>query len=142
MAEQINNEFFSLLHLACLRKIIKENPEDYELVCSSIGKEIGARIIDDFCSKHYIMNKIKRKDIEHYIRLFFSTYFDKTIEFKKNAFKTKEMYEEHCGLYIIEAILNEVFECLSGQVKIEIDPLEDGFVVVDLIEDKNSIVSS
>lgn len=116
MAEEINNDVFSLFYLALLRKVLKENPEDSETVCLEIGKEIGQRIVEDFCAKHSIHGPVKRESIERHIRSFFRTYLGKEIEIKGKTLRVKELFEEHAGLWLFSSMINEVFQCLSQEV--------------------------
>jgi len=131
MPKQLNNDFFGLLHLSFLKKIIMENPDEYIQTCSLIGKEIGMRIADDFCSRHFIMAKIKKSEIEQYIKLFFKTYFEKNIEINNDAFNLKENFEEFNGLILFDTILNEVFQFICDDITIKINNQGNGFIISD-----------
>jgi hypothetical protein len=116
MAEEVNNSVFSLFYLALLRKIVKENPENYEAVCLEVGKEIGQRIAEDFCAKHCVHGRIKRESTEKYIRLFFKTYFGREVEIKGKSLRTREVFEEYPGMWLFSAMLNETFQYLNSEV--------------------------
>lgn len=121
MAEEINNDMFSLFYLALLRKIIRESPENYESVCQEVGKEIGQRIAEDFCAKHCIYGSIRRESIEKHIRLFFKTYFGKDIEIKGGVLRIRELFEEYPGMWLFSSMLNEVFRHLSSEVTFKVE---------------------
>lgn len=116
MAGEINNDVFSLFYLALLRRIVRENLGSPEDVCLEIGKEIGQRVVEDFCAKNSIHGPIKRDGVEACIRLFFRTYLGKEIEIKGRALRIKEIFENYTGLWLFSSMLNEVFQCLNHEV--------------------------
>ena len=77
MLKKISSDFQWLLHLAVLSKIIKDHPDpkEYFKYLKEFAKELGERLIDDFCAKFIIYEQIKNKDLGNYIKMFLEFYF-------------------------------------------------------------------
>ena len=132
MGEDIDNKFFALFHLSLAKEIYKSFPNCYNEKLSEIGKEIGLRLVDNFCAENDISEAIKNDEIENYIKLFFQMYFKKKIDIQNGMIHLNEVFEEYLGIEIFIAILNEVFKPLN--TKINFYKSQDGVICFTICE--------
>lgn len=120
MVKKINNDFQWLLHIAFLRKIINEHSDNYLEYLNETGKEIGIRLVDDFCARFKVYEKIKDSEIEKYLTIFLDFYFDKEILVDKNTIIFKNdilAHHKNPGVYLFKEILTQVFSNLNDNVQ-------------------------
>jgi hypothetical protein len=117
MPRKINNDFQWLLHIAFLRKVIKEHPENYKSYIEAAAKEIATRLVDDFCAKYLIYEKIDKSEAIKYLKTFLAHYFDNDILVENNEIKIINEILKHQkspGILLIKNILQSVFDTIGS----------------------------
>ncbi|ELA41107.1 uncharacterized protein VICG_01900 [Vittaforma corneae ATCC 50505] len=119
MSKKINSDFQWLLHLAVLRTVIRDHPQDYTRYLSDIGRDIGNRLADDFCARFSIYGKIQNKDVERYLKIFLEFYFGNDLVTGNCEVRTSSSILKHQGVpgaVMFKEIFQEVFDSLNGNV--------------------------
>lgn len=118
MPNKTNHKFFWLMHLALLRNIISESSSDVDVKIENIGKEVGRRLLDDFCARFLIFEKIKSEEIEKYLNLFLNNYLGK-VSIEKSFVVFEEPISENqreVGLLLLKFILEAIFVNLNDKI--------------------------
>lgn len=122
MIKKTNPKFFWLLHLAFLRKMIHNLSPEEKKTIEKIGVEIGKRLLDDFCARFKIFDKIRGEDTEKHLKLFLENYIGNvtihngTILFNEQISKN----QQEIGLFLLKTILREIFKPLNEKISIEV----------------------
>ncbi|KAI5149276.1 hypothetical protein ENBRE01_0809 [Enteropsectra breve] len=80
MKASVSKEFYSLVLLSMMRRIIQNNPEKYNGVLLQFGLDVGRRMADDFFSVNKMYEKISSvAEIEKTIKKFIGDTMEKNI---------------------------------------------------------------
>lgn len=123
MTRKISSSFQWLLHISFLGKILKDHPEDYLSSIKEVGKEIGRRLVDDFCCRHLIFVKIPDSEIRRYIGIFLESYFEKDIQIDGEyiVFANVILRNQRApGLELFKQILETVFHSLNDNIQFDV----------------------
>lgn len=118
MPNKTNHKFFWLMHLALLRNIISESSSDVGVRIENIGKEVGRRLLDDFCARFLIFEKIKSEEIEKYLNLFLNNYLGK-VSIERSFVVFEEPISDNqreVGVLLLKSILEAIFVNLNDKV--------------------------
>lgn len=119
MSKKINSDFLWLFHLAMLRKVIKDDPENYADHLGDIGKDIGCRLAEDFCARFSIYEKVQNKDVAKYLKILLEFYFDNGLVASDGEIRAVDSVLKHQrspGAYVLKEIFQAVFDILNGDV--------------------------
>jgi hypothetical protein len=110
------------MHLALLRNIISESSSDVGVRIENIGKEVGRRLLDDFCARFLIFEKIKSEEIEKYLNLFLNNYLGK-VSIERSFVVFEEPISDNqreVGVLLLKSILEAIFVNLNDKVSFSI----------------------
>lgn len=119
MTRKITKEFQWLFHLAILRRVIKDHPEGFTAALEEMAKDIASRMADDFCARFLIYEKIKKCDIEKYLKTFVQFYFENEFTVSHGEIKAAGSIlgsQNSPGIHLFREIFQGVFNVLNGDV--------------------------
>lgn len=118
MDRKTNTKLFWLLHLAFLRKVISESKGNEIKKLEKIGSGIGRRLLDDYCARFLIFEKVDNRSIMGFLKKFTENYMV-NVEIENNfvVFKNSlAKYQQLAGLTLMKSILQHVFESINDEI--------------------------